>query len=187
MASCLDFLSTPIVGLFTIQRRPFEDERGSFTRLFCAEELREIGLTKPVVQINYSINRQKGLVRGLHFQHSPFAESKIVSCLKGKVLDVAVDLRQGSETFLHWHGEVLSEKNCKAFFIPEGFAHGFQTLEDESDLLYLHTELYSHENEGAINALDPRLNIDWPIPIIGLSQRDKSHPFVDDNFSGMSA
>jgi len=168
-----------------IQRKPIEDSRGSFTRLFCAEEFRAIGMEYPIVQINLSINQSKGMVRGLHFQYPPHAETKVVSCLKGKIFDVVVDLRAGSKTFLQWHAEVLSADEQNAFYIPEGFAHAFQTLDDECVLLYLHTAFYNSAVEGAFNIKDPRLNISWPLPITRISERDKGHPFIADDFSGI--
>ncbi len=185
MSSRFDFLPTSLANLSVIQRQPFEDDRGSFARLFCAEEFRKMGLSKQIVQINHSITCQKGAVRGLHFQYVPHAETKIVSCLKGKVFDVAVDLRQGSSTFLCWHGEVLSAGNRHALLIPEGFAHGFQTLEEDSELLYFHTDYYVPAAEGALNVTDPRLNIAWPLPITELSERDHSHPFIGSEFAGV--
>lgn len=154
-------------------------------RLFCSRELGAIGLAKPIDQINHSITRGKGSVRGLHFQYPPHAETKIVSCLRGKVFDVAVDLRAGSPTFLRWHGVELSPEGCNAFFIPEGFAHGFQALEDDSELLYLHTEAYDQAAEGALNAEDPKLGISWPLAVTGLSDRDRAHPHLDAAFRGV--
>lgn len=185
MSSRFDFLPTPLAGLMVIHRQLHEDARGLFVRLFCAEEFREIGLSRPIAQINHSVTRQKGAVRGLHFQYAPHAETKIVSCLKGKVFDVAVDLRRGSPTFLRWHGEVLSANNRQALHIPEGFAHGFQTLEEDSELLYLHTDYYDPTAEGALNVNDPRLDIAWPLPIAELSERDRGHPFISEEFVGV--
>lgn len=185
MSSRFDFLSTPLAGLTVISRRYHEDARGLFGRLFCAEEFREIGLSEPIAQINHSVTRQTGAVRGMHFQNPPHAEIKIVSCLKGKVFDVAVDLRPGSSTFLRWHGEVLSAENRHALFIPEGFAHGFQTLEEDTELLYLHTGFYEPTAEGALNVADPRLDIAWPLPIAELSERDRTHPFIGAEFAGV--
>ena len=126
-----------------------------------------------------------GAVRGMHFQYPPYAETKIVSCLKGEIFDVAVDIRLDSPTFLRWHGEVLSAENRKSLLIPEGFAHGFQTLTDDCELLYLHTAPYTPEAEGALNAQDPRLDITWPCAITEMSDRDRSHPFVGDDFAGV--
>lgn len=185
MSSRFDFLPTPLAGLTIICRRSHEDTRGSFSRLFCAEEFREIGLSGSIAQINHSVTRQTGAVRGLHFQNSPHAEIKIVSCLKGKVFDVAVDLRPGSPTFLRWRGEVLSAENRRALFIPKGFAHGFQTLEEDTELLYLHTDFYEPTAEGALNVADPRLDIAWPLPITELSERDRAHPFMGSEFAGV--
>ncbi|MDQ3000913.1 MAG: dTDP-4-dehydrorhamnose 3,5-epimerase family protein [Fibrobacterota bacterium] len=172
-------------GLKVILRSPIEDARGSFARLFCARELGEIGLQKPIAQINYSITLKKGAVRGMHYQLPPHAETKIVMCLRGRAFDVAVDLRQDSKTFLRWHGIELSPGNRNAFCIPEGFAHGFQTLEDDTELLYLHTEYYSQPVEGALNAADPRLGIAWPLSITEISERDRSHAFLSSAFTGI--
>lgn len=166
-------------------RSPVADARGSFVRLFCSRELGAAGLKKPIVQINHSLTRSKGAVRGLHFQFPPHAETKIVSCLRGRVFDVAVDLRAGSPTFLRWHGVELSPEGRNAFFIPEGFAHGFQALEDESELLYLHTEAYAPSSEGALNAMEPRIGIAWPLEMTGISDRDRSHPPLDPAYPGI--
>lgn len=186
MLSRFDFLPTPLAGLTVIRRRLHEDARGSFARLFCAEEFQEIGLSKPIVQINQSVTHQRGAVRGLHFQYAPHAETKVVSCLKGKIFDVAVDLRPESPTFLRWHGETLSADNRQAICIPEGFAHGFQALEEDSELLYFHTDFYTLTAEGALNVADPRLGISWPLPITELSERDRTHPFIGSEFVGVS-
>lgn len=142
-------------------------------------------MEKPLVQINHSITRKKGAVRGMHFQYPPHAESKIVMCLRGKAFDVAVDLRSYSPTFLRWHGVELSPGNRNAFCIPEGFAHGFQTLEDETELLYLHTEYHAQPGEGALNVADPRLGIVWPLAITEISDRDRSHAFITPGFAGI--
>src|SRR3989338_10314825 len=150
------FGQAPLSGVWIAQRNVFQDTRGVFERLFCAEEFRKIGLTKPVVQINHSITPAKGTVRGLHFQHPPHAETKIITCLKGEVFDVAVDLRQGSKTFLTWYGQRLSAENQKSIIIPEGCAHGFQTLTDHCELVYFHTAFYVPEAEAGFNVGDKR-------------------------------
>lgn len=186
MSSRFDFLPTPLADLTVIRRRPHEDARGLFARLFCVEEFREIGLSKTIAQINHSVTRKKGSVRGLHFQYAPHAETKIVSCLKGKIFDVAVDLRLDSPTFLHWHGEVLSADNRQALCIPEGFAHGFQTLSEDCELIYLHTEAYHPESEGALNVADPKLGIAWPLPITEISERDRNHKLIEQSFQGIT-
>lgn len=183
--SRFDFLETPLIGARIVQRKPIEDSRGFLSRFFCAEEFKSIGLKKQIHQINHTLTRQKGTVRGLHFQYPPYTETKIVSCLNGEVFDVAVDLRKDSPTFLKWHGEVLSKKNQRSFFIPEGFAHGFQTLTDDCELIYLHTTTYAKDFEGALNVQDPKLSINWPLTISELSERDRSHPYVDENFQGI--
>ena len=185
MSPRFDFLPTSLVNLSVIHRRPFEDDRGSFARLFCAEEFREISLSKPIVQINHSFTRRKGAVRGLHFQYAPHAETKIVTCLKGSIFDVAVDLRPDSPTFLRWHGEALSGGNRRSLVIPEGFAHGFQTLEEDCELLYFHTDYYVPAAEGGLNVADPRVGIDWPLPIADLSERDRTHPCISADFAGV--
>jgi len=154
--------------------------------MFCSRELEEIGLAKPIAQINYSITRKKGAVRGLHYQNPPHAETKIVYCMRGKVFDVAVDIRPESPTYLRWHAEELSPENRRAFCIPEGFAHGFQTLEEDTELLYLHTEFYSQPSEGALNVADSRLAISWPLAITEISERDRSHAFIGHAKPGMS-
>jgi dTDP-4-dehydrorhamnose 3,5-epimerase len=125
-------------------------------------------------------------VRGLHFQYPPCEETKVVSCIQGSIFDVAVDIRRSSPTFLHWHAEVLSSDNMKSLLIPEGFAHGFQTLSEDCILIYLHTAFYAPEAEGGMNVKDPRLSISWPLPISGLSVRDSNCPYIDYSFEGNS-
>jgi dTDP-4-dehydrorhamnose 3,5-epimerase len=185
MSSSFDFFDTPLKGLKLVQRKPIADARGFFTRFYCADEYRAAGLDKPIAQINHTLTRKKGSVRGLHFQHPPHAEAKLVSCLKGEILDIAVDLRRDSPTFLHWYGEILSAENRKSLLIPEGYAHGFQALTEDCELIYLHTVAYHPEAEGAISVSDPMLNISWPLPIKDLSDRDRNHPLVDQNFQGI--
>jgi dTDP-4-dehydrorhamnose 3,5-epimerase len=184
-ASRFDFHLTPLAGLWVIQRKPIADERGFFCRFFCAEEFLAAGLKEPIAQINHTYTMKKGTVRGLHFQYPPYAECKIVSCLRGEVLDVAVDIRKGSPTFLHWHGEILSASNQKSLLIPEGLAHGFQTLSEDCELIYLHSVPFSVQSEGALNVADPGIGIVWPIPITDISSRDLHHPFITDKFKGV--
>ena len=185
MNARFDQLCTPLSGLRILQRKPIGDSRGYLERLFCSDELRQLIPGKSVAQINHTWTAQRGTVRGMHFQYPPHAEIKFVSCLRGEVFDVAVDLRHNSPTFLCWHAEFLSSDNHKTLVIPEGFAHGFQTLTDDCEMLYLHTAAFQQRAEGGLNAQDPRLNIQWPLPIEGLSPRDLSHPFLDDAFSGL--
>jgi dTDP-4-dehydrorhamnose 3,5-epimerase len=180
-----EFLSTPLPGVVAVKRLPIADSRGFLARIFCGDEFRHLGLTKPIVQINHSFTRRRGVVRGMHFQHPPHAEAKIVACLHGEVFDVAVDLRADSPTFLRWHGEILSAANGMSLYVAEGFAHGFQTLTENCELLYLHTEAYAPESEGGVHPREPRIGVEWPLPIAELSPRDESHPLLDDGFAGV--
>lgn len=178
-------LDTPIPELKAIQRGNLSDERGFLSRLFCVEELAGAGWKRQVAQINHTLTRRQGTVRGLHFQHPPYSEMKLVTCLRGAVWDVAVDLRAGSPTFLQWHAEELSLGNGRALLIPLGFAHGFQALTDDCELLYVHSAVHAPYAEGALNAIDPRLGICWPRPIVERSVRDEGTPMLNDNFGGI--
>ena len=180
-----DYINTQLAGLKIIQRKRIEDARGFLSRFFCAEELNEFGFVKPISQINHTLTRLKGAVRGMHYQKPPHAEIKLVSCFKGEVFDVAVDLRKNSPTFLHWHGEVLSDSNQRSLLIPEGFAHGFQALTENCELVYLHTAPYMKEAEAALNVRDSKLNIAWPLNIAEISERDGLHPMIKNDFEGI--
>jgi len=180
-----NFEATALPGLMCAQRPRLEDARGFLSRLFCAAEFAGAGWPGPVAQINHSYTRQCGTVRGLHFQHAPDAEDKLVSCLRGEVFDVAVDLRRGSPTLLRWHGERLSASNGRALLIPRGFAHGFQALSDDCELLYLHSSPYVPQSERAVHVCEPRIGIAWPLPITELSARDAAHPYLDAEFCGV--
>ena len=186
MSQRFTFTACPLSGLYVIQRNPISDERGFFERFFCAEEFKTIGLKKSIDQINRTMTHRQGTVRGLHYQFPPFTETKIVSCLQGRIFDVAVDIRRESPTFLHWHAEVLSSDNTKSLYIPDGYAHGFQTMTDDCEILYLHTTPYQADAEGALHAQDPKLGIHWPLPITELSARDASHLWISDDFSGIA-
>ncbi len=181
----MKFSKTKLNGLFVIKLEPFQDERGKFFRVYCENELNDIGHNKKIVQINQSLTKKKGTIRGMHFQYPPKAEIKMVRCLKGSVFDVAIDLRIISPTFLKWHGEILTEDNMMVLYIPEGFAHGFQTLENDSELLYLHTELYNSHYEGGITYNDPKINIKWPLELTDISERDKSFKLIGEDFQGI--
>ena len=176
---------TPLHGLQVIELQPIGDARGYLERLFCQESLNSLLQGKTICQINRTLTQNKGTVRGLHFQCPPHAETKIVICIKGQVWDVAVDLRRGSSTFLQHHAVLLTEDNHQSYLIPEGFAHGFQTLTPDCEMLYFHTADYNADAEGALNACDPRLAINWPEPIAERSERDKSHVMLTDDFYGM--
>lgn len=176
---------TALAGLAVVQRRRQEDHRGSFSRLFCAAELANVGFDLPIAQINHTVTRRRGAVRGMHFQFHPHAEDKFVSCLRGEIFDVAVDLRRDSPTFLQWHAEILSADNGKSLLIPQGFAHGFQALSDDCELIYLHSRPYAPQAEGAVHVNDPALSIRWPLPITEMSARDQNHKFLTADFQGI--
>lgn len=185
MSSRFNIAATSLSDLKVVTRQPVGDSRGWFERTFCIDELQDLLGWRRVVQINRTLTQKKGSVRGMHFQHAPGAEMKFVSCLHGEVFDVAVDLRPGSITFLQWHAERLSADNRKTLVIPEGFAHGFQTLTDNCEMLYLHTAAYDPAAEGGLNPLDPGLSIAWPLPIAELSARDVGHPLIAAGFTGV--
>lgn len=178
------FHPTPLAGLTVIERTRLEDSRGFLSRFFCQETMATLDM-KPIQQINHTLTRKAGAIRGMHFQQPPVAEIKIVSCLHGRILDVAVDLRADSPTFLQWFSTELSAENQLSLYIPEGFAHGFQTLSDDCELLYLHSACYSPQHEAALNPLDPRLAIAWPLAVTEISARDQGHPMLDSGFKGI--
>jgi len=169
-------LSLP--GLRRVQRQRLGDSRGFLARLFCADELATAGWRGPVAQINHTCTELRGTVRGMHYQRAPHAETKLVSCIRGEVFDVAVDLRPESPSYLRWHGEVLSAENGCALLIPQGFAHGFQALSDGAELIYCHSAAYVAAAEAGLHVLDPQLAISWPLPVGGLSPRDQSNVFL---------
>ena len=183
--SRFEFLPTPLSGLVVVNRRLVEDQRGFLSRIYAADELAAAGLVKPIVHVNHTMTSPRGAIRGLHFQHPPHAEMKLVTCVRGEVFDVSVDVRRGSKTFLRWHGECLSAANHRSVLIPEGFAHGFQVLSDECELLYLHTAAFDAPAEGALHPADPHIGIAWPLPIGEMSGRDRSHPLVSAGFDGV--
>ena len=172
-------------GLNVFVRKPIGDSRGYLERMFCVDELQDSFGARRVVQINHTLTQTRGTVRGMHFQFAPHAEMKFVSCLRGSVFDVAVDLRKGSPTFLQWHAELISADNHKTLAIPEGFAHGFQTLTDDCEMLYLHTSPYAPGAEAGLNPKDVRLAIEWPLPIAEISPRDAAHALIGDSFEGV--
>lgn len=176
---------TSLAGLKRVERQPLGDSRGFFARLFCTEELAAAGWHRPIEQINHTATQKSGTIRGMHFQYPPHAEMKLVTCLRGAVWDVAVDLRVGSPTFLQWHAEELSAVNCRALLIPEGFAHGFQTLADDCELVYLHSAAHHPAAESGLNPRDPALAIAWPRAIGDMSARDADRPLIDAQFEGI--
>lgn len=179
--------STSIEGLYEVHYTPVGDARGRFTRLFCEQELASVRTHLHFTQINLSETRGRGTLRGMHYQKPPAAEAKLIRCLRGRVFDVAVDLRAGSPTFLRWHALELSEDNDRAVFIPEGFAHGFQTLTDEAHLLYMHTAPWTPECGAGVRHDDPCLAINWPLAVTTVSERDRGYALIDDTFAGVRA
>ncbi|MEK9684958.1 MAG: dTDP-4-dehydrorhamnose 3,5-epimerase family protein [Rhodospirillaceae bacterium] len=180
-----DIQDGPLAGLKIIKRRSLLDSRGSFARLFCQDEIGSLLGHKTIKQINISVTKKRGAVRGLHFQYPPHAEDKIVCCLSGAIWDLALDLRKGSETFLKYYAIELTAENDLAFLLPAGFAHGFQSLTSDVKVLYMHTESYTPRAEGIINALDPLVGIEWPCSITERSRRDRSQAFITGSFGGV--
>ena len=181
----MNVTQTALSGVVVVETTAFADHRGAFARLYCERELAPIVGERRIVQINSSRTRTVGAVRGMHFQAPPHAEMKLVRCLKGRVWDVAVDLRAGSSTFLKWHPEELTPENSRMLVIPEGCAHGFQVLEPDSEILYLHTASYTPDAEGGVRHDDPQLAINWPLPVTDISRRDISHPRIGPDFHGI--
>jgi len=179
------FTETALQGSYIISLEPFSDERGWFARTYCKNEFASIGHEKEWVQLNHSFTTHKGTIRGIHFQYPPFSEIKMVRCIAGAVLDVIVDIRKDSPTFLQHVCVELSAANKQMIYIPEGFAHGFQTLEENSELIYHHSEYYKAGVEGGLRYSDVGLNIQWPLPIQNISERDMNHPLLDNNFKGI--
>jgi dTDP-4-dehydrorhamnose 3,5-epimerase len=176
---------TKIDGVKIILPEPFHDNRGFFNRIFCRKELEVVRPDMIVAQVNHSMTKVKGTIRGMHFQYPPYAEMKIVRCIRGSILDVAVDLRKKSPTFLQWYGEILSAENMKALVVPEGCAHGFQSLEDDIEMVYLSTAFYCKEFENTIRYDEPKVNIKWPYPAVNVSEKDMSCFFITDDFEGI--
>jgi dTDP-4-dehydrorhamnose 3,5-epimerase len=181
----MTFTQTALKGSYIISLKPFSDERGWFARTYCKNEFAAIGHDKEWVQMNHSFTAEKGTVRGMHFQHPPFSEIKMVRCIAGAVLDVIVDIRNGSPTFLQQVSVELSAANKQMIYIPAGFAHGFQTLADDTELIYHHSEYYQPGVEGGLRYNNKILNIQWPLPVINVSERDNNHPLLDGNFKGV--
>jgi dTDP-4-dehydrorhamnose 3,5-epimerase len=179
------FTETSLKNSFIIDIKPFEDDRGWFVRTFCKNEFSKINHTKDWVQLNHSFTTKKGTIRGMHYQLPPFSEIKLVRCVAGVVFDVIIDIRKNSPTFLQWVGVELSAENRKMIYIPEGFAHGFQTLTDNCELIYHHSEFYRPNTESGLIYNDGALEIKWKLPLTEISDRDKNHNFINSNFEGL--
>lgn len=170
------FTETKLVGSYIIEIEKCEDERGFFARTWDKKEFTDLGLDSDFVQSSISVNKKKGILRGLHYQSAPYEESKIIRCVRGKIYDVFIDLRSHSKTFKKWFSIELSEDNYKMLYLPKGFAHGFQTLEDNTKVFYQISEFYNPEFSKGIIWNDNELNILWPLKITSISKRDKSFP-----------
>ena len=182
----MKFHDTKIKGLYVGKLKPISDTRGFFVRSYCSDEFEKINIQKPIQQINHSLTSAVGSIRGMHFQYPPHAETKIVRCIAGEVFDVAVDLRKGSETFLQWYGEYLTPNNLRMMVIPEGFAHGFQVIKKNTEILYLHTASYTPEVESGIPFDDEKVGIEWPLQVTDISNRDRNHKIITEKFKGIS-
>ena len=182
----MQFNETKIKGLYVAELEVFNDNRGFFVKSYCDTLLKEIGVTKPIKQVNHSLTSVTGSIRGMHYQNPPHAEVKIVRCISGEVFDVAIDLRKESDTFLQWHGEYLSSDNFKMMIIPEGFSHGVQTIKPNSELLYLHTESYEKKSESGILFNDEKIGIEWPLKAKDISDRDLKHKPITKDFKGIN-
>jgi dTDP-4-dehydrorhamnose 3,5-epimerase len=178
--------TTAIRDVSVVERSPILDNRGAFARFFCEQELQTVLHGRQIVQINHSRTNAVGAIRGMHYQRPPHAEMKLIRCIKGRVWDVAVDIRQGSPTFLQWHAEELTPENGRMLVVPEGCAHGFQVLEAGSEMLYLHTAAYARDFEGALAYNDPMLSISWPLPVTDLSASDSQRPHISSDFLGIA-
>jgi dTDP-4-dehydrorhamnose 3,5-epimerase len=170
------FTPTKLPGAFIIDLKKIEDDRGFFARTYCKNEFSEAGITADFVQANTSLSLKKGTLRGMHFQKAPYEEEKLVRCTKGALYDVIVDLRKDSPTFKQWIGVELTEKNHRALLVPKGFAHGFLTLEDNTEANYLVSQFYAPGAESGLRYNDPAFNIQWPAEITVISEKDKTHP-----------
>ena len=180
----MEFKQTPFTELTEFSRKPFVDHRGVFQRVYDLDLFSKFLGEQKLVQINHSMTREVGSVRGLHLQVPPLQEIKVVQCLKGRVLDVVVDLRKSSKTFLKSFTVELEESKANGLIIPKGFAHGFQVLEPDSELLYFHTAPYSKPHEFGFNIRAPKFNIQLPLPIQNISEKDESYMFIEDSFQG---
>ena len=170
------FVPTPIPGCFVIELEPIEDERGSFARTWCEREFGARGLATRMVQASVSFNKQAGTLRGLHYQRSPHAEAKLVRCPRGAIWDVVVDLRPDSPAFLRHHAVTLSPDDRRMLYVPEGVAHGFQTLTDGTEVAYQMSYPHVPDAAAGVRWDDPAFGIAWPLPVTAIAARDRSYP-----------
>jgi dTDP-4-dehydrorhamnose 3,5-epimerase len=173
------FTATELKDAYIIDLDRREDNRGFFARTWAADEFESRGMVSRVVQANLSYNRTKGTLRGMHFQHAPYAETKLVRCVRGAILDVIVDLRPDSPSYKRWVGVELTAENRRALYVPEGFAHGFQTLVDDAEVMYQVSQIYTPSAEGGVRYDDPAFGIIWPLPPTEMSPKDQRWPLFD--------
>lgn len=172
----MKLLETKIEGVFIVELEPFADGRGFYKRLWGADEFADLGLDSSLNNVGLSYNKKSGTVRGMHYQAEPFAETKLVQCVRGKIYDVVLDVRQNSKSFGKWIGEELSPENNLAFYIPKGLAHGFQTLEDDSEVLYCISEKYNAKSARGIRWNDPKFGVKFPLNVSMINERDANYP-----------
>jgi len=182
----MKFIDTSFEGLWVIEPKMKSDERGFITRLFCKNEFSSINFNQEFVQENLTLTKVKGTFRGFHYQLQPYAETKLVRCIRGKVIDIVIDLRKNSPTFLKSFSLELDSEKLNMILIPEGFSHGFQTLTDNCLMLYLHTNFYNPKYEYGININDPSIKCPLPLPLSEISDRDKNHSFLVNKFEGIT-
>ena len=178
----MKFQKTPLPGAYLVELEPFQDERGLFARTYCKNEFAEIGHDSEFVQFNFSVSKETGTLRGMHYQAPPNAEIKLLRCIRGAIFDVIVDVRKDSKTFLNSFGAELSEENMLSMYVPEGFAHGFLTLTDNAQLIYHHTQSFSPEDYRGIRWDDPAVRVKWPFQPTNITEKDRSYPLIDEGF-----
>lgn len=172
----MKFVATPLAGVYLIDVEPVADERGFFARTWCEQEFREHGLSPALVQCSISFNKHRGTVRGMHYQAMPHEETKLVRCVRGAIYDVLVDLRRDSASFMQWYGAILNADNRRMFYVPSGVAHGFQTLDDDTEVSYQISEFFHPESARGVRWDDPAFGIKWPEAVSVISERDRGYP-----------
>ncbi len=175
----MKFVETALSGLFVVEIQPIVDARGFFARSFCAREFESLGLDPAIAQCNISFNEKAGTLRGLHYQAEPHEEAKVVRCTSGAIYDVVVDVRSNSPTYLKWYAVELTAENRVMLFIPPGFAHGFQTLVDGTEVFYMMSEFYHPESARGLRWNDPALGVEWPLANPIISEKDCAYALLD--------
>ena len=180
----MNFTKTPLSGAFLVDLEPASDDRGFFARTFCEDEFAKRGLPRRFVQCNISFNAKRGTLRGMHFQAAPHAESKLVRCTSGAIFDVIVDIRRSSATYCSWYGIELTSANRRSLFIPDGYAHGFLSLEDNSEVSYMMSTAYAPDFARGFRWDDAAVGIRWPAKPAIISERDATYPVLEDSHGG---